>query len=45
MSDPLYAELIPDLLRRAVHAVKLPECARFEANGDAFEIERHLLAI
>jgi len=44
MADPLYVELMPDLLRRPVQAVKLAECAGFEANGDAFEIERHPFA-
>ena len=44
MANPLYAELMPDLLHRAVQAVKLAECAGFEANGDASEIERHLFA-
>jgi L-alanine-DL-glutamate epimerase-like enolase superfamily enzyme len=40
-ADPLFRELMPELMWRAYQAVKLAECDAFEANDEAFELKAH----
>jgi glutamine synthetase len=40
-ADPLFKELMPELMWRAYQAVKLAECDAFEANNEAFEFSAH----
>jgi glutamine synthetase len=39
--DPLFRELMPELMWRAYQQVKLAECDGFDAADEAFEIDRH----
>jgi glutamine synthetase len=43
-ADPLFKELMPELMWRAYPQVKLAECDGFEAADEEFEIERHFYA-
>ncbi len=43
-ADPLFHELMPDLLWRVYREVKLAECDGFEARDDAYELETHFYA-
>jgi glutamine synthetase len=43
-ADPLFRELMPDLLWRVYRAVKLAECEGFEARDEAYELEAHFYA-
>jgi glutamine synthetase len=43
-ADPLFKELMPELMWRAYQQVKLAECDGFEAEDERFEIERHFYA-
>ena len=40
-ADPLFKELMPELMWRAYQAVKLTECEVFEAHDEAFEFKAH----
>ena len=44
VADPLYRELMPELMWRDYPQVKLAECDGFEAADEDFEIERHFYA-
>jgi glutamine synthetase len=43
-ADPLFEQLMPELMWRAYQAVKLAECDGFDAQDEAFEIDRHFYA-
>jgi glutamine synthetase len=43
-SDPLYKELMPELMWRAYQQVKLAECDGFDGKDEVFEIDRHFYA-
>ncbi|MDQ6673344.1 MAG: glutamine synthetase family protein [Chloroflexota bacterium] len=43
-ADPLYKQLMPELMWRAYQQVKLAECDGFEGQDEAFEIDRHFYA-
>jgi glutamine synthetase len=40
-ADPLFRELMPELMWRAYQEVKLAECDAFEANDEEFEFKAH----
>ena len=40
-ADPLFKELMPELMWRAYQEVKLAECDAFEANNEEFELKAH----
>ncbi len=40
-ADPLFKQLMPELMWRAHQAVKLAECDAFEANDEEFEFKAH----
>ena len=40
-ADPLFKELMPELMWRAYQEVKLAECNAFEANDEEFEFKAH----
>ena len=42
--NPLYKELMPELMWRAYQQVKLAECEGFEGKDEEFEIDRHFYA-
>jgi glutamine synthetase len=44
VEDPLFKDLMPELMWRAYPQVKLAECDGFEAADEDFEIERHFYA-
>jgi len=44
VADPLFKDLMPELMWRAYQQVKLAECDGFEAEDEHFEIERHFYA-
>jgi glutamine synthetase len=44
VANPLFKELMPELMWRAYPQVKLAECDGFEGQDERFEIERHFYA-
>ena len=40
-ADPLFKEIMPELMWRAYQEVKLAECDAFEANDEEFEFKAH----